>query len=317
MTDPEKIVKLIDTHGITRVYQMEDGATETREGGTVSWRNNNPGNLKFAYQGGDPADNSTRSQANALAAAQGRYSGVVALDQWGNAVFETPAAGQAARAQLLKDGFGEKTIPEMLKKYAVSDYSGTANHDAYAKSLYAEGDRQGVDLRGKKIGDLKDPEFKALLDGMQTHEGFKEGTVSRTPPVQQQGTLNAPPAQGAPSAPSAPGLSGEQLALQRMAATSIDKYLGGQYTPEQLEKLSLAAVALAEGSPHAGPVKGFLVSKDGGTIAARYENATSEFQVSDALAKSSGQITSEINQPPVLAAQHGGLTEPHIPARTR
>lgn len=47
MGDPHKITGLIRTEGKTCVYQMDDGSVETREGGTVSWRNNNPGNLKF------------------------------------------------------------------------------------------------------------------------------------------------------------------------------------------------------------------------------------------------------------------------------
>lgn len=61
---------MIRTEGKTRVYQMDDGSVETREGGTVAWRNNNPGNLKFEC-------------ANSA----------------------------------------DKTIPEMLKGYAVDDFS--------------------------------------------------------------------------------------------------------------------------------------------------------------------------------------------------
>lgn len=108
----------------------------------------------------------------------------MALDQWGNAVFESKAAGRAAKAQLQRngDGDGDKTIPEMLKGYAVDDYTDKANTDAYAQSVYAVGDSQGVDLRGKKIKDLSPKEFEALLDGMKNVEGFQEGSVTRTQP---------------------------------------------------------------------------------------------------------------------------------------
>ena len=96
-------------------------------------RNNNPGNLKFEYaESADKTVTSKRTPEAALAAAQNRYSGVVALDQWGNAVFETEAAGRAAKAQLLSNTHGDKTIPEMLKGYAIDDYTGQANTDAYA-----------------------------------------------------------------------------------------------------------------------------------------------------------------------------------------
>jgi putative chitinase len=151
MSDPNKIVGLVKTQGTTRVYQMDDGSQETREGGTVSWRNNNPGNLKFEYAGSaDKTVASKRTPESALTAAQGRYSGILALDQWGNAIFETESAGRAAKAQLLKGSHGESTVPEMLGRYAKDDYTDKANTAAYANSVYAEGDRQGIDLRGKK-----------------------------------------------------------------------------------------------------------------------------------------------------------------------
>ncbi|MFV0679078.1 hypothetical protein [Ottowia sp.] len=200
MSDPQKITSLIKTEGKTRIYQMDDGSIETRQGGTVSWRNNNPGNLKFEYAGSaDQTVNSSRTKDQALTAAQGRYQGVVALDQWGNAIFETESAGRAAKAQLLQNMHGDKTIPEMLRRYAVDDYSGQANTDAYARSVYKVGDAQGVDLRGKKIQDLSSQEFDALLDGMKKVEGFKEGTVTRTLPQQQSNvdTQMLPPEQEA------------------------------------------------------------------------------------------------------------------------
>lgn len=183
MGEPIKITGLIRTEGTTRVYQMDDGSVETREGGTVSWRNNNPGNLKFEYaNSADKTVHSSRTKAAALGAAQGRYQGVVALDQWGNAIFETESAGRAAKAQLLSQTHGDKTIPEMLRSYAVDDYTGKANTDAYARSVYAEGDRQGVDLRNRRIKDLSPQEFEALLDGMKRVEGFRNGSVTRTQP---------------------------------------------------------------------------------------------------------------------------------------
>lgn len=43
----KKINKLIATQGKTRIYEPEDGNWLTARDGTVAWRNNNPGNLKF------------------------------------------------------------------------------------------------------------------------------------------------------------------------------------------------------------------------------------------------------------------------------
>ncbi|WP_158253621.1 NlpC/P60 family protein [Chromobacterium alticapitis] len=178
-TAPDKVQKLLKTEGTTRIYQMADGTMQTRSGGTVAWRNNNPGNLKFGYAGShDKTDHSKRSKTRALADAQKRYQGVVDLDQWGNAIFADEKAGRAAKAQLLTKQHGEKTIEAMLPKYAVSDYSGKANHAKYAEGIYKLAASRGLDLHGKKIKDLNPPEFDALMDGMQKVEGFKAGKVA-------------------------------------------------------------------------------------------------------------------------------------------
>lgn len=269
MGDPNKITGLIRTEGTTRVYQMDDGAVETREGGTVSWRNNNPGNLKFGYaNSADKTVHTTRTKDEALAAAQKRYQGVVALDQWGNAVFETEAAGRAAKAQLLRESHGEKTIPEMLKGYAIDDYSGKANTDAYAKSVYAEGDRQGVDLRGKKISDLNDKEFSALLDGMKKVEGFQPGTASRTQPRTDAGATPMTP---------------EQQRVHQMATDSLGRQLTGSLSPEQVDALARSAALAASDNAARGAVQGVFLSKDGQTIGIKQEFGISEIGVQDAL----------------------------------
>jgi hypothetical protein len=174
----DAVQKLLKAEGTTRVYQMADGTVQTRAGGTVAWRNNNPGNLKFGYAGShDKTDHSKRSKARALADAQKRYQGVVDLDQWGNAIFADEAAGRAAKAQLLTQRHGDKTIEQMLPQYAVSDYSGKANHAKYAAGIYQLAASRGLDLHGKKIKDLTHPEFEALMDGMKKIEGFKAGKV--------------------------------------------------------------------------------------------------------------------------------------------
>jgi hypothetical protein len=269
MGDPHKITGLVRTEGKTRVYQMEDGSVETREGGTVSWRNNNPGNLKFEYaNSADASVRSARTKEAALAAAQGRYEGVVALDQWGNAIFETEAAGRAAKAQLLRNTHGDKTIPEMLKGYAVDDYSGKANTGAYANSVYAVGDSQGVDLRSKKIKDLTDTEFSALLDGMKKVEGFQEGTVTRTGPRAEADV---------------PALSPETQTVHQMATATLGPRLGATLSPAQIDALAHAATALARANAGLGGVQGIHLSKDQQTIALKHEFGISEIGVNDAL----------------------------------
>lgn len=173
------IKRLLGVDGKRRTYENVDGSIEQRDGGSVSWRNNNPGNLKFEFAGSaDKTVRSRRTKAQALASAQQRYAGVVDLDQFGNAIFASEAHGRAAKAKLLMGTHGGLTVEQMLPKYAVSDYSGTANHAAYAAGIYRSAEAKGLNLRGKKIGDMTTAEVNALLDGMQRVEGFKVGTVS-------------------------------------------------------------------------------------------------------------------------------------------
>ena len=153
MTDPV-IVRVTPPTDQRRTYQMSDGSVVVRDGGTVAWRNNNPGNLKFEYKGdADQTHNVSRSREQALASAQRRYDGVVDLDQWGNAIFATPEQGRAAKIKLLTNN-GDLTVRELLPKYSTADYSGNTNHAAQERAIYAVGDARGENLRGKQISQI-------------------------------------------------------------------------------------------------------------------------------------------------------------------
>lgn len=172
----EKVKKLVGTEGKARTLEMDDGSIIERQGGSVSWRNNNPGNLKFAYAGSaDRTVAAVRTREQALADAQKRYQGVVALDQWGNAVFESYEAGRAAKIQLLERKYGEKTVEELIRSYSTPDYSGKTNHRAQADHIFREGDRQGFNLRGKTISVMNADEIAALADGIKGFEGWRAG----------------------------------------------------------------------------------------------------------------------------------------------
>lgn len=180
LQESNRIIKLIKTEGTKRIYQMANGATETRTGGTVAWRNNNPGNLKFEFNGSaDKTVKTKRSKQKALSDAQKRYAGVVALDQWGNAIFETMEAGAVAKAKLLKSRHSDKTYQQMLRKYAVDDYSGKTNYAGYEKTIRDTAKSMGVSLEGKTIGQMSDKEFQALAAGMVKAEGVKQGKIER------------------------------------------------------------------------------------------------------------------------------------------
>ncbi|MBS1942502.1 MAG: peptidoglycan-binding protein, partial [Bacteroidetes bacterium] len=174
--DDPRIVQLKEVRGPKRIYEMSDGSVIERDGGTVAWRNNNPGNLKFEYAGdADQTHDVSRTKVQALAAAQKKYEGVVALDQWGNAVFDSLQHGREAKLKMIA-GKGDMTLPELLKVYSKADYSGRPNHQEQEASILATADAQGVNLRGKKISAMTPKELSAMADGIGKFEGFKAGT---------------------------------------------------------------------------------------------------------------------------------------------
>ncbi|WP_309734259.1 hypothetical protein [Pseudoxanthomonas sp. SORGH_AS_0997] len=135
-----KITRLVSSQGTTRTLELDDGSIVERHGGTVSWRNNNPGNLKFEFSGSaDTTVKNPRTRAQALEAAQGRYRGVVDLDQWGNAVFESYEAGRAAKIQLLTRSHVNHTVEELLPSYSRPDYSGTTHYKRAGRHDFRRG----------------------------------------------------------------------------------------------------------------------------------------------------------------------------------
>ncbi|MGF6494966.1 peptidoglycan hydrolase-like protein with peptidoglycan-binding domain [Luteibacter sp. 621] len=177
----KKIARVVASQGKTRVYEMDDGAWVTAKEGTVSWRNNNPGNLKFEFAGSaDHTVKSRRSREVALHSAQTQYDGVVDLDQWGNAIFESADAGREAQKKLLLDKHDQHTVEQLVRGYSVADYSGATHHDSQVKTIYATALAQGHDLHGKTVGKMSDAEQDALADGIARAEYWKAGTVTQT-----------------------------------------------------------------------------------------------------------------------------------------
>lgn len=184
----EKVNKLVATQGVTRVYEMEDGSWITARDGTVAWRNNNPGNLKFGYAGSadDSNNQMKRSREDALSAAKKEYTGVVDLDQWGNAIFESYEAGREAQKHLLLGRMKEKTVEELVLSYSTKDYSGSPHHANQVATIYNTAAAEGLDLHGKKIIDMSPAEVSALADGLAKAEGWRVGTVEKTPPLSEE-----------------------------------------------------------------------------------------------------------------------------------
>jgi len=123
---------------------------ETRKGGNINWRNNNPGNIRygdFAIQMGAVGQNG------------------------GFAVFPTMEMGEKAQDVLLKGkNYANLSARQAIARWAPSTEN---NPDAYAKSVASQ---TGLDLN-KRYVDMTPDEQKKFRMAMMKVEGGKAGEV--------------------------------------------------------------------------------------------------------------------------------------------
>lgn len=163
-------------------YKMDNGVTQQKIGGDLNWRSNNSGNLQTSFNGDGRNDGNAKqfkSKEAAMAHYQKKYKGVIDIDQkTGSLIFDTEQNGDVGRKNLLQGkAYGDKTVDQMVQKYAVSDYSGKADHGAYASSIYKAAGTAGIDIKGKKMSEMSDKEMSVIMDAMRKHEGGKKGTT--------------------------------------------------------------------------------------------------------------------------------------------
>ncbi len=132
------------------IYTDSAGKFYNYSGGSWTWRNHNPGNLR-------PGKVSHRN--NQIGAA-GRF-----------AVFPDYETGRNALIDCLKNTYGEKSIDGLVEGYAPEFENDTIR---YGKFLYKQTGVEGA----KKIKDFNDDEFSKLWQAVIKYEGNKVGTIT-------------------------------------------------------------------------------------------------------------------------------------------
>ena len=137
--------------GKSRVFEMLTGESETREGGTRSWRNNNPGNLEY---------NENTKKMGAIGT-DGRF-----------AIFPDYETGRNAKEGLIFGGknYRNLNLTEAIERYAPPSENNTA---AYQKAVL-----DAVGNLNKKMSEYSPAERSAILDAMQKVEGYKPGVIT-------------------------------------------------------------------------------------------------------------------------------------------
>jgi hypothetical protein len=139
-----------DDHGGTVYISRPDNSLEIRTGGSLAWRNNNPGNLR-SEQAEIGQNNSTRG---------------------GLAIFENPEAGSTAQNSLVfGPAYRNLTIAQAINKYAPASENDT---EAYISDVER---RAGLD-RATVLNTLNGGQRADILGAIRAHEGVTPGTSS-------------------------------------------------------------------------------------------------------------------------------------------
>ncbi|WP_052772876.1 TIGR02594 family protein [Luteimonas sp. FCS-9] len=141
--------------GRDTVITHADGSVETRTGGTLAWRNHNPGNIRA----GDFAD----------------AHGALGTGPGGFAVFPDRATGERAIGALLQGAsYRNLSIDDAIYRYAPPVENDTQDYQRTIERL------TGLD-GGRSIASLSAAELSRVVGAIQVVEGWQEGHVTRTP----------------------------------------------------------------------------------------------------------------------------------------
>ena len=139
-------------HGLC--YEMNNGAKMERVGGTIAWRNNNPGCIRY-------------SQNMIALGAIGKADGF--------AVFPNEETGmRAIKSLLLSDSYRNLNISSAINKYAPPHENNTAHYISSLCNIV------GVS-RTTKLCELNDEQMTSVVNAIRKIEGWIAGIELQTP----------------------------------------------------------------------------------------------------------------------------------------
>lgn len=151
MSSDQYVKARVGPNNIT-IYYTDDNRLMIRSGGTWSWRNNNPGNMR-----------------------SGKYSrknGCIGFSG-GFAVFATLEQGDFALRDLLKNGYADSSLQSMIKRYAPEKDKN--NTRKYLKFIMS---KIGILNPKTMVRDLDANQFEGLVAAIKKHEGWEIGDIN-------------------------------------------------------------------------------------------------------------------------------------------
>jgi uncharacterized protein (TIGR02594 family) len=148
------IAATFDKPTLTVDYVADDGSHLLRTGGTIAWRFNNPGNIR-------PAGTNASIRIGIGKTANGEFC-----------IFPSYEVGRRAKKELLRRKYDKHTIPEALEIYAPRSENDT---DAYVEHIIK---KTGLP-RDKPLSEFSDAQLDAMMDAMESKEGFNAKRETR------------------------------------------------------------------------------------------------------------------------------------------
>lgn len=175
------ISELIRSNGKNRAYRKTDGTIETREGGSRSWRNNNPGNMEYGEF----------AKKNGAIGSDGRF-----------AIFPSLESGRKAKENLIFKG---KNYRDLLLKDAIARYAPNNENDTKG---YQDHVLAAVGGKNSKMSDYSPAERTAILSAIEKREGFKPGKIG----------INSTTSYSPPKMPTVPAIADAPQVLQPLGS---------------------------------------------------------------------------------------------------
>lgn len=145
-------------------FIADDGRHCLRSGGSLPWRVNNGGNLRSPMANGQPAPKKTKEFVGFAKIGKEHFF----------FIFPDYATGRAEMKASVLRKYSKGDLTEMMHEYAPpSDNNDTAGYIEKLSKL------SGVPKTGKKIKDLDEAHFEALLNGIEQMEGFHAHAETR------------------------------------------------------------------------------------------------------------------------------------------
>lgn len=155
-------------------FICDDGRHLLRQGGTLPWRINNPGDLTALIVNGAPAPKKAKGYIGFATTRSGRTF----------LIFPDEDAGRAELKANLKRKHGEKTIPQAVPNYAPNHENNTQKYiDDLLRTSGVPADR--------KINECSDAEIEQIINSIALIEGYHASPETREETWAVVSTINA------------------------------------------------------------------------------------------------------------------------------